>query len=239
MFRKILLLVIILISAYSFANESASNSMDWSYVGRTGPDHWSKLDEKYAQCNYGQMQSPINLEKQNMLSNKEEIKFHYEACENSINAKNSKHIEIGDNVFKMLKFHFHMPSEHSIDYMRYPAELHLVHMDENGKLAVVGIFLTIGKEDNTSIDNIIAASGRSNQEKYKVEDGDLMSLIPKDKRYLHYQGSLTTPPCSEGVEWYVFKKPLVISQEEMKNLRKLIPDDNARPIQDAKERVAQ
>lgn len=237
MLKKILLLGITLISTSSFADES-SDIMDWSYVGRTGPDYWSKLDEKYMQCNYGQTQSPINLDKQNMLSNKDEIKFHYEACENSIAAKDSKHIEIGDKVYKLIKFHFHMPAEHSIDHIRYPAELHLVHMDDSGKLAVVGIFLTIGKENNSNIDAIIAASDKSLQEKYKVEDSDLMSIIPKDQQYFHYQGSLTTPPCSEGVEWYVLKKPLAISGEEMKSLRKLIPDDNARPIQDAKTRVA-
>lgn len=239
MFKKVLLLGVILISTYSFANESVSDTIDWSYVGRTGSDHWSKLDKKYMECNYGNTQSPINLEKEHLLSNKEKIKFHYEKCDNISSFKESKHIEIGNKIYKLIKFHFHMPSEHSIDHMRYPAELHLVHMDDKGKLAVVGIFITIGKESNNTIDSIIAATDKSNKEKYDVEDGDLMSLIPEDKSYFHYQGSLTTPPCSDGVEWYVLKNPLAISQEEMKGLRKLIPEDNSRPIQDAKNRIAQ
>lgn len=236
MFKKFLLVTTTLISTTCFADES--NNADWSYVGRTGPDHWSKLDEEYMQCNYGQAQSPINLDKENLFDNKDKIIFHYENRENSADARKAKHIEIGNKIYKLIKFHFHEPSEHSINHMRYPAELHMVHMDDQGKLAVVGIFISEGKEDNQTIETLLAAVDKDEKTKYQAEDESLMSLIPNNIEYFHYQGSLTTPPCSEGVEWYVLKTPLLISKQEMKDLKKLIPDNNARPIQDDNGRVA-
>lgn len=238
MIKKLLITTAMLSSLSCLAGEKSMDSIDWSYVGRTGPDHWSKLDEEYMKCNYGALQSPINLDTVNLLSDKEKIQFHYNECKNTDDFSKSKHIKIGGKIFKLIKFHFHMPSEHSVNHMRYPAELHLVHMDAEGKLAVVGIFITIGKENNKTVDALIDAASANNEKKFTVEDGDLMPLLPKDTNYFHYQGSLTTPPCSEGVQWYVLKTPIEVSEQEIKDLRKLIPDDNSRPIQDDKGRVA-
>lgn len=238
MLKKYLITAAMLSSLSCYAADPSSEVMDWSYVGRGGPDHWSKLDEEFMKCNYGSMQSPINLDVVNLLSDKEEIKFYYNAYKNTDDLSKSKRIEIGGKVYKLIKFHFHMPSEHSINHMRYPAELHFVHMDAEGKLAVVGLFITTGKENNQTIDALIAAASESNEKKHIVEDGNLMPLIPQNKSYFHYQGSLTTPPCSEGVQWYVLKTPLEVTEQEMNDLRKLIPEDNSRPIQDSKGRVA-
>lgn len=236
MFKKFLLITTTLISTTCFADEA--HNTDWSYIGRTGPDHWSKLDAAYMQCNYGQTQSPINLDKENLLDNKDKIIFHYEKYDNSADITKSKHIVIGNKVYKLIKFHFHEPSEHTINHMRYPAEVHLVHVDDKGKLAVVGIFISEGNQNNQTIEDLLATIGKGKSAEQQAEDGDIMSLIPKDTQYFHYKGSLTTPPCSEGVEWYVLKTPLLISKQELKDLKKLLPDNSARPIQDDNGRVA-
>lgn len=129
-----------------------------------------------------------------------------------------------------------MPSEHSINNKIYPAELHFVHQDKDANLAVVGVFLTEGAS-NKVIKEIIDTANKGDKAKHAIGDDDLMNLIPKNKEYFHYMGSLTTPPCTEGVHWYVMKNPIEMSKEEIAELDKIMPE-NARPIQDPKGRVA-
>jgi carbonic anhydrase len=239
MLKKITSLALILTSAQLFAGESGP----WSYVGRTGPDHWSELDAKFAMCKEGITQSPIDINKKSLVVDKKPIEFHYEPYAVKQHQtklqfdKMTKHIIANDQVFKLVQFHFHTPSEHSVDGKIYGAELHFVHQNEKGDLAVVGVFFKEGAS-NKVVQDILDVAGKSNAEKFKVEDGDIMGLLPQDKQYFHYMGSLTTPPCTEGVNWFVLKHPVEISKDQMALLNKYI-ESNARPIQPNNGRVAQ
>ncbi len=219
----------------------AEESIHWSYVGRSGPDHWSELDKKFELCKEGILQSPINLDKLHLVSDKEPLMFHYESYSArlkdfslKINPEVSKYIEIEKKHYKLTEFHFHLPSEHSINNKIYDAELHFVHQDKNNNIVVVAVLIKEGKS-NELIKQIIESANQSNKVRYELEDGDLMTLIPENKAYFHYMGSLTTPPCTEGVNWYVLKTPIEICKEELEMLRQIMPS-NARSIQDSNNR---
>jgi carbonic anhydrase len=233
---------VLLLSQIFFANHSvAKESESWSYVGRTGPDQWSKLDNAFTLCREGVTQSPINLDKKQLADDKDPLIFHYKpykvaSQDFSIKvSKESKRIVIGEKTYNLAQFHFHAPGEHSIDNKIYPVELHFVHQDNDRNLAVVGVMIKEGKP-NPMLKSIIDTANKDNQVKYDVEDGDLMKLLPENKEYFHYMGSLTTPPCTEGVHWYVLKTPIEASKEELAALDKAMPD-NARPIQESNNRV--
>ncbi len=234
---------VVLLSQIFFANHSiAKESEAWSYVGRTGPDQWSKLDDAFALCREGVTQSPINLDTKKLADNKDPLIFHYESYKITSedfsikSVAKSKRLEISGKTYKLAQFHFHAPGEHSIDSKISPVELHFVHQDKDGNLAVVGVMINEGKS-NPILKSIIDTANKDSQAKYDIEDGDLMKLLPENKEYFHYMGSLTTPPCTEGVHWYVLKTPIEASKEELAALDKAMPD-NARPIQDNNGRVA-
>ena len=231
--------IALLLSSTATAKESES----WSYVGRNGPDHWSELDKKFTLCKEGVTQSPINLDKKNFASDKDPIIFRYESYKVTlqdysvkVSKEPSKHIIIGDKTYKLAQFHFHAPGEHSINGKISPLELHFVHLDQSDNIAVVGVMIKEGKS-NPLLKKIADTANKSNKEKYTLEDGDLTSLLPEDKRYFHYMGSLTTPPCTEGVHWYVLKNPIEASKEEIEALDNAMPS-NARPIQEGNGRIA-
>ena len=221
--------IFLLTQALCINTALAEESAPWSYVGRTGPDHWSKLDKEFALCSEGVTQSPINLDKKLLVSNKDPITFHYEAYKAS--EELGKHIEIAGKTYKLVQFHFHLPSEHSIGNKISEAEIHFVHQDKDQNLAVVGVMLKEAKS-NQLIKDIIAVANKSDKEKFILEDSDLMGLLPENKQYFHYMGSLTTPPCSENVHWHVLKMPLEASKEEIAELKNTLPTSLPRPIQD-------
>ncbi len=146
----------------------------------------------------------------------------------------SKHLEVEKKQYKLTNFHFHLPSEHSINNKIFDAELHFVHQDENNNIVVVGVLIKEG-ESNPLINKIIKSTHQSDEEKYALEDSDLMTLIPENRTYFHYMGSLTTPPCTEGVNWYVLKTPIKASKGEIERLKQIMPS-NARPIQNKNSR---
>lgn len=244
-FRKKIISVALLTQACLLTNTAlAEESVHWSYADRSGPNHWSELDERFTACKEGIIQSPINLNTKKLISDKEPIIFHYEAYKVKlkdytfkISSKDSKHIEIAGNIYNLAQFHFHTPGEHSIDNLIYEGEMHFVHQDKDSNLAVVGIMIKEGKS-NPLLKNILNTANKSKEEKFSIEDSNLMSLLPENKEYFHYMGSLTTPPCTEGVRWYVLKTPIEISKEELKLLKDSIPD-NARPIQENNNRLVQ
>jgi carbonic anhydrase len=222
---------------------TAKESETWSYVGRGGPDKWSELDQKFSACSEGVMQSPIDLDDKKLLPDKAEISFYYDVYQPSAKdysiklANQDKHIKIGDRTFKLIQFHFHMPSEHSINGQVSRGEVHFVHQDDAGNLAVVGVNFKEGKS-NPLMKRIIDAYNGDAKTKYALEDGNISNFLPANREYFHYMGSLTTTPCTEGVNWYVLKEAVEASKEELSALDKLMPD-NARPIQESNGRVAQ
>jgi carbonic anhydrase len=210
---------------------------DWSYQGETNPTNWSKLSRDFATCDIGQDQSPIDIQGA-AKGEPVQIAFNYKssplAVTNNghsiqVNYAPGSTISIDGDEYQLLQFHFHTPSEHQIAGKAAAMEVHLVHRNAAGKLAVVGVMMNEGKEDR-SIDKIWSAippSGQTNTVSNSTIDA--ASLLPANKSYYSYTGSLTTPPCSEGVNWTVLKEPITVSTAQIQEFKKLYPL-NARPI---------
>jgi len=217
----------------------------WGYAGSEGPESWGNLSESYALCKDGQNQSPIDID---MAANRglDEISFHYSAS--PVKAINNGHtiqmnyapgsyIEIGARQYQLLQFHFHTPSEHKIKGKNAPMEVHFVHKSDDGHLAVVGVMLEEGLGNKSlgwlwrvmpeTINNEVYAEGKM------LNAAD---LLPKNRAYYHYRGSLTTPPCSEGVNWFVMQEPISISAKAINKFYSVV-GENARPVQPLHARI--
>ena len=238
MLKEIFKISMILAPIMSYA---ASDHAHWTYSGKNGPEEWV---ESFEGCN-GNYQSPINLTSSNNLNNKKtDIIFHYDDYkveDNThtiqINDLQSRYITIGNKNYSLAQFHFHIPSEHTIDGKKYAMEIHFVHKDDKNKLAVLGVLIKEGKS-NKFIENILASTDKSNKSKFSLEEHNIMDLLPENKAYYHYLGSLTTPPCTEGVNWYVFRNPIEASKEEIAKFQKMFKS-NARPVQNINDRKIQ
>ncbi|MEZ5919515.1 MAG: carbonic anhydrase family protein [Alphaproteobacteria bacterium] len=213
----------------------------WDYAGpETGASHWGELEAAFEACKTGELQSPINIESfyQGELP---ALETAYSAVPlHVINNGHTIQVDLGDNAgtlnvagktYKLLQVHFHTPSEHYIDGSPYPMEAHLVHKAEDGTLAVVGVLMKVGAH-NPVIEgiwqNAPVAGGEKMLETVSVSAAD---LLPESLEYYKYDGSLTTPPCSEGVQWHVLKDPIELSQAQLTAFQTVFPV-NARPIQD-------
>ncbi len=218
----------------------------WSHhTGENGPENWNNLCDGFADCN-GKVQSPINIVTKNVSSENNLVapKFNYGKSKvDIINNSHTVQFNIsGDNVvnlngkdYKLLQFHYHTKSEHTIDGKYYPIEVHFVHQHSASEFAVLGVMFEEGKENpllTKYLDKFPKTKGT-----YKSEDMmDLLSLFPKNKSYFNYQGSLTTPPCSEVVNWHLLKTPLTASKAQIEQFSKIM-DSNFRPIQPLNGRI--
>ena len=216
----------------------------WDYAGTEGPDAWAKLRPEFNKCATGARQSPIDI-RGGIAVDLEPIKFDYRPSTFSVidnghtvqvNVEPGNSITITGRRYELVQFHFHRPSEERINGRQYDMVAHLVHKDVDGKLAVVAVLL-----DRGSAQAIVQAvwNNLPLEQGDEVRAGariDLAQLLPDDKRYYTYMGSLTTPPCSEGVLWMVMKQPVPISVEQVAIFSRLYPM-NARPIQQADGRL--
>ena len=218
----------------------------WSHQkGEDGPENWKNLCAGFSDCG-GKTQSPVNfvtkeIVKENTLTAPE---FSYR--KSNINIINNLHtiqfnisgdnkVDLNGKEYKLLQFHYHALSEHTIDGKYYPIEVHFVHQHSDTDFAVLGIMFEEGEENKLFaeyLDVFPTAKGEINM------DGtiDLLSLFPDDKSYFNYKGSLTTPPCSEVVNWYVLKTPVTASIEQIEKFSKILKN-NYRPIQPLNERT--
>lgn len=244
-FALLILLVIPNLLAFSSAAAQEGEPIHWSYEGETGPDQWGALSDEFALCATGSQQSPIDI----LAANSEalpDIQFNYHPS--ALTIQNNGHtiqvdyapgssITVDGTEYSLLQFHFHHPSEHTVEGVVYPMELHLVHADEAGHLAVVGVLLKHGIEDNAAFAPIF--------EHLPVEAGDPQhvdgvtvnadDLLPTERQFYTYSGSLTTPPCSEGVRWLLLTTPVSISPAQVTQFSGIFEMD-ARPVQALGER---
>ncbi|WP_042246745.1 carbonic anhydrase [Jejuia pallidilutea] len=220
----------------------------WSYSGETSPEHWAEI-EKNSDCN-GNHQSPINIIHKDVDSVKitNDLKILYTPTTLISEVENNGHsvqfdFEAGDSInyknetYYLKQIHFHEPSEHKINGIIYPLEMHLVHVSKAGKITVLGVLGEEGEESQLFefFESFLPIKeGETKDIHQKI---DLSSLFLEDKHYYTYGGSLTTPPCSEGVNWVVFKEPIVLSVEEVLKLRNNMPINNYRNEQPINERV--
>lgn len=212
----------------------------WSYEGDGGPANWSTLDPKNAVCSVGTRQSPIDIrERDNIKVDLEPIQFDYQPSYFRIVdnghtiqvALGAGSITVTGKTYNLLQFHFHRPSEEKVNGKPFEMVAHLVHKSDDGKLAVVAVLMEKGNPNaflQTVWNNLPL---EKNVEVTPPDDVlDLNTYLPASKGYYTYMGSLTTPPCSEGVLWLVLKQPVQISQEQI-NIFSRLYRNNARPVQ--------
>ncbi|HAU3359254.1 TPA: carbonic anhydrase family protein [Salmonella enterica subsp. salamae] len=219
-----------------------ANSTHWGYEGNGAPEHWGNLDEAFKTCQSGTSQSPVNISSQS-VHNQQLAELDVQYADGPSTLLNNGHtlqaemssytpdsIQVGSDVYTLKQFHFHAPSENTIDGKHYALEMHLVHQDRAGKIAVVAVMFDIG-EPNDALESLwqsIPSTGGNTPLFLPV---NINELLPADKNYWRYNGSLTTPPCSEHVSWFVMKSPLTLSQEQLSKFKEAIPHNNNRPVQ--------
>jgi carbonic anhydrase len=219
----------------------------WSYEGEGSPEHWSELSPENQQCKTGMNQSPIDISHA-LAAHVAPLISHYPDSPESIlnnghtiqatmSAKSDDTITIDGNVFKLQQFHFHSPSENTLNGKHAAMELHLVHKNAEGELAVVAVMFNTGAANDELTRLWQAMPSKAESQQPLMQQIDVSKLLPLDKTYYRFSGSLTTPPCSEGVRWVVMKHPLTLSVEQLKQFTDVMHHDNNRPVQPLHGRV--
>jgi carbonic anhydrase len=231
--------VLVLLTFATFGTAQESHPPHWSYSGADSPAHWGSLDPKYSACSLGHTQSPINIaqaKRADLLA----LIFDYRATTLNIidnghtiqvNLAPGSTLSVGDKSYSLKQFHFHHPSEEHVNGRGFPLVAHLVHQDPEGHLAVVAILFEEGEAKaliNSLWSNIPANKGKA--EDVPSVSVQALDLLPVERSYFTYTGSLTTPPCSEGVIWYVLKSHPTVSTQQIGTFSKIYAL-NARPIQ--------
>ncbi len=222
----------------------AGHAAHWSYEGAGGPSGWGTMKPEFAKCSTGTRQSPIDI-RDGIKVQLDPVQFDYRpsgfrVIDNGhtvqVNVAAGNSIEVMGRRYDLVQFHFHRPSEERIDGRQFDMVAHLVHKDAEGRLAVVAVLLDRGSAQpivQSIWNNLPLEKGDEVPAKGSL---DLNALLPPERSYFTYMGSLTTPPCSEGVLWMVMKQPVSISQEQISIFARLYPM-NARPIQSASGRL--
>ncbi len=224
----------------TLAETAAEPEAAWGYEGSTGPSEWAGLDPAYAGC-AGKAQSPINLDR-GEASTPPRLGVSYEPSAVSVenNGRSievayppGSSIELGDTEYELVQFHFHAPSEHVLSGKRYPIEFHLVHRTDDEGIAVLGVLGAVGKPNPllTSLrESLPKKEGQKLRPGEKVNALDLLPPTPESSRRWSYEGSLTTPPCTEGIRWTVFDLPIELSEPQLAELTSIYSGTN-RPLQ--------
>ena len=216
----------------------------WAYNGETGPAVWGGLKPEFQLCAVGKRQSPIDI-RGGIAVELDPVQFDYRGTgfnviDNGhtvqVNLGTGNSIQVGGRRYELVQFHFHRPAEERINGRQYDMSLHLVHKDPEGRLAVVGLLLERGGAQPVvqSVWNNLPLEKGEEQPASGVIDLNL--LLPPERGYYTYMGSLTTPPCSEGVLWMVMKQPVQLSPDQIGVFSRLYPM-NARPVQQASGRL--
>jgi carbonic anhydrase len=217
----------------------------WGYEKESGPQNWGKLDPKFALCASGKNQSPIDL-KDFVEADLKPLKLDYKAGAAEI-LNNGHTVQVNYNAgsslgvdgvsFELKQFHFHAPSENKINGKPFPLESHLVHADKDGNLAVVSVMFQEGAASRL-LAKLWEKMPNKAGEKNAVPGGlNVTQMMPKERDYYRFNGSLTTPPCSEGVRWFVVKRPATASKAQIEQFSKAVGVANNRPIQPANARA--
>jgi carbonic anhydrase len=225
---------------------AAGEGAHWDYEGENGPAHWGELAPEFGLCETGRNQSPIDL----VATHDPDlpaIRFDYRGTP-ILDLLNNGHtiqeavepgswVEVAGRRYELKQFHFHSPSEHRISRKSFPLEVHLVHQHPQGDLAVIGVMVEQG-EENPVLRELWPLMPRQPGEHKSSDDRIKTSeLLPDGRDYLEYNGSLTTPPCSEGVHWIVFKKPIEASPEQIQRFVDVMGHATNRPVQPVNARI--
>ncbi|NOT24305.1 MAG: hypothetical protein HOP22_16505 [Nitrospiraceae bacterium] len=220
------------------APRHASDSPHWAYDGEEGMDHWGMLSHGYMACETGSHQSPIDITMPSEDRAPERLQFHYRKTDiqamyngHSIQVKVSpgNELHVNERIYRLMQFHFHEPSEHHIEGKEFPFEIHLVHRDRVGHIVVLSLLADLGA-GHPVVSDIWASLPMHAGESVLSRQLDLSTLIPDNLHHFAYHGSLTTPPCTEGVHWIVMKNKISITQAQRDRFVALV-GHNARAVQ--------
>ena len=217
---------------------------EWGYSGDSGPEHWGALKPEYSACASGKNQSPIDLNSI-VEADLPPLNLHYEPATTEI-LNNGHTVQVNfapgnilsvDNIhFELKQIHFHTPSENHIGGKPFPMEAHLVHADSNGQLAVIALMYVEGKE-NPFLATAWKAMPTTPGDKKELKAEFGAGLLPAVHDYYRFNGSLTTPPCTEGVRWIVMSEMMEASAEQIQAFRDVMKHPNNRPIQQLNARL--
>ena len=233
-------LAAIIVAPAAFAQATAAaHAPHWGYSGAEGPSHWAGLDPSFATCKTGKRQSPIDIKGAKKDSSLAPVQINYKSSPLKIvdnghtirvNVAPGSSITVNGTAYTLTQFHFHRPSEEEIAGKKYAMVIHLVN-ERAGGAAVIALLVKTGAENPTVQkiwDNLPKEKDKENEVTgVSINAAD---LLPADQNYYNFDGSLTTPPCSEGVKWFVMKTPIEMSAAQIAAFAKLYPM-NARPIQ--------
>ncbi len=220
----------------------------WSYEGVTGPEHWGDLDPQYVPCKLGKEQSPIDI-RNTKKADLPAIRFEYKrgplkiinnghtAVRVNYARGNGNFLIVGDKRYELTQFHFHRPSEEYVHGKPYDMVIHFMHQASGGEVAAVAVLLTAGSA-NATIQQLWEHMPKTEGKEQEISGVEVnpANLLPENTSYYTYMGSLTAPPCSENVTWFVLKSPVNISAEEISAFARLYPHD-VRPPQPLNGRV--
>lgn len=223
---------------------AAAGEVHWSYDGEEGPDEWGQLAKNFAECEVGDEQSPIDLPDHATEKLTEHPKITSsptvgESVDTGHTIQlvpdgDASEIEWKDNEFDLAQVHFHMPSEHTVEGKALDAEFHFVHTTESGEVLVLGVLAKEGDTENDAWQPFIEGAAEPGTDELPI---DVAAMLPTDPTFEEYAGSLTTPPCTEGVDWVIYHEPIELTAEQIAVLKDAYVD-NARPVQPQGDRVA-
>ena len=233
---------------------TVKHDIHWGYGPENGPAVWADLNPEYALCRDGREQSPIDIsdpspaELPGLEANYQAATMRIIRHEHVVDVIDNGHtiqvnydegstLEVGESSFELAQYHFHAPSEHTVNGRHSPMEMHLVHQSESGELAVLGVLIKEGAH-NAAFDAVWAELPDEVGEEIHLEHVavNVDDLLPSNRGTFRYRGSLTTPPCSEGVSWFVAVEPIELSAEQIGQFTAIISDNN-RPTEPLGERL--
>lgn len=247
LFQSILLIAALAMNALplAVAAEHGHAGHEWSYEGEHGPAHWGDVKTDYAVCKTGKNQSPVDITGA-VKADLPPIQFSYKAAplriinnghSIQVNYPEGSFIAVGGNQYQLVQFHFHHPSEEKVNGKSFDMVVHLVHKNAEGKLAVVAVLMQNGRSNafmKTLWEHLPKEEGKEETPANVMIDP--IQLLPAQQGYYTFIGSLTTPPCTEGVTWFVLKNPVEISGDQVDQFMHFYKN-NARPVQPLSGRV--
>jgi len=225
-------------------NHHAKHHAHWGYEGKTGPAYWGGMNAKFKACGEGRIQSPIDIKGAHGTSHNK-LEMHY--GNTKINIENNGHsievvydkgsyIKVNGKRYDLAQFHFHGPSEHTVNGKHSAMEMHLVHKSKDGGYAVVGVLIEKGDKNKAFSKMWRNLPDEAGDEKEVDASVNVSDLLPRNKAFYNYIGSFTTPPCTEKVQWFVMKNKVHLSGHQLKAFAKIMHGDN-RPVQPLNGRV--
>jgi carbonic anhydrase len=216
----------------------------WGYSGEGAPQNWGKLEKEFAACASGKAQSPIDVAAA-VTSELKPLAFEYrggtaEILNNGhtvqVNYQPGSTLMADGRRFELKQFHFHAPSENTFNGRHFPLEGHLVHADKDGKLAVVAVMFSEGAANPMLTALWKAMPAKEGDKRALTAKRNALEMLPPERDYYQFSGSLTTPPCSEGVLWLVIKKPVTASKAQLEEFSETVGFANNRPVQPLNQR---